>query len=405
MRLFFISLLLLFPVMAMVAQDTPIDVPTETPVVTATDLPSPTATLTLTATPSATATETPTVILTETPSLTPSPTATPTAIVQTVVVPVVITSPPMVIIATAPPAPTAVPATAVPATSAPPPAAASGGGNAVPTLQTPFYGWRRYQSIHFVPVIGTWAIQSDYAASARQYRRSSDVGAIARYPFTGDGVRLAYQVAPTGCAFDLVVDEVVIARFDSYADELGWRLAGPYFLSNGYHVLDIRSLASTPNVCSVGFDYIDVFTNVPLPESAQAVLNPPTPVPALDVARVVLVSAPATLAPTLTPIPAGIVALTVIVAYDANASETADIGEGVVGMSVRLLDAASGELLQSGFTDDRGQLNLQAVSRDPLIITIPLLGETLTLNPTLGQTITQRWEVVLPPANQPGVIP
>ena len=382
------------------AQDTPTDSPTETPAWTATDTPSSTATLMLSDTPTSTATDTPTSTATETPSLTPSPTATPTAIIETVVVPIVITSPPLVIIATAPPV-TAIPPTTIPPTSAPPAAAA----NPPPTLQTPFYGWQRYQSIHFVPVIGTWAIQTDYAASARQYRRSSDVGAIARYPFTGDGVRLAYQVAPTGCPFQLVVDEVVIASFDSYADELGWRLAGPYFLSSGYHVLDIRSRASVPNVCTVGFDYIDVFTNVPLPEAAQMVLNPPTDIPALDVARIALVSAPPTLAPTVTPIPAGIVALTVIVAYDANASESADLGEGVAGMSVRLVDAASGELLQSGFTDERGQLNLQVVSREPIIATIPLLGETLNLRPTLGQTVAQRWEVVLPPANQPGVIP
>jgi hypothetical protein len=354
----------------------------------------------LTDTPTSAATDTAIPTITETPSITPSPTATPTAIIETVIVPVVITSPPLVIIATAPPASS--PPTPIPPTSAPPPASSA---NIAPTQQTPFYGWQRYQSIHFIPVIGTWAIQTDYAASARQYRRSSDVGAIARYPFTGDGVRLAYQVAPTGCAFDLVVDEVVIASFDSYADELGWRLAGPYFLSNGYHVLDIRSRASTPNICTVGFDYIDVFTNVPVPESAQVVLNPPTEVPALEVARVALVSAPPTLAPTVTPIPTGIVALTVIVAYDANASGSADIGEGVAGMSVRLVDATSGELLQSGFTDERGQLNLQVVSREPITATIPLLGETLNLRPTLGQTVAQRWEVVLPPANQPGVIP
>ena len=92
-------------------------------------------------------------------------------------------------------------------------------------------------------------------------------------------------------------------------------------------------------------------------------------------------------------------------AYDANASGGADIDEGVSGVSVRVVSEANGDLLASGFTDERGILRLQVVTRGAITAHIPLLGETLTVRPAVGATTNQPWTVLLPPANHPAVIP
>jgi hypothetical protein len=244
------------------------------------------------------------------------------------------------------------------------------------------------------------------SASARQYRSSSSSQAIARYPFTGDGVRLVYRAHPQGCLFDIFIDNSLVATINSYAEEAAWRTAGPYFLSSGYHVFDIRSQAQESGVCSVDFDYIDVFLGPPMPASAQtAIMALPTEMPAQDVAQIVLISAPATALPSPTAVPASVISLSVQVSYDANASGTADLGEGVRGVSVRVVNATTGELLQSGFTDERGVLRFQIVSFDEIVASIPLLARTLNLRPAQGRRIEQTWEILLPAANHPAVIP
>lgn len=364
-----------------------------------------TVTETPTWTPTATWTSTPTWTPTATWTATPTWTPTWTPVVQTVVVvqpPVVITQPPIII--TAPPV--APQTTPVPPQTTPVSRASSA---PVPTQLTPFYGWQRFQSIHFIAVIGTWGIQNDQTASARQYRASSSRGAIARYPFTGDGVRLAYRAHPQGCVFDVVIDNERVATLNSLAAESSWILSDAFFLTSGYHVFDIRSQAQVGGVCSVEFDYIEVFTGPPMPvvvrvaNTAQA--STPTQIPAQDVAQVVLISAPPTAMPTPTPIPASVISLTVQIAYDANANDTADIGEGVQGVSVRVVNAGTGELLQSGFTDERGAVRFQVVTQQEIVAHIPLLSRTLNVRPVRGRTTQQLWDVLLPPANQPAVIP
>jgi len=77
----------------------------------------------------------------------------------------------------------------------------------------------------------------------------------------------------------------------------------------------------------------------------------------------------------------------------------------VRGISVRVVSESTGDLLASGYTDERGTLRLQVVTREAVIVHIPLLGETLTVRPAVGTTTTQPWTVLLPPANHPAVIP
>lgn len=366
---------------------------TLTATATWTEIATGTATLITTATPTATGT------MTATPTATPTLTATWTPIVQTVVVtqpplpPIIITQPPLIL--TAPPPATALATAAPPVTQAPP-----------PTQLTPFYGWQRYQSIHFIAVIGTWSIENDLTASARQYRTSSSRGAVARYPFTGDGVRLVYREHPQGCVFDILVDNIIVATMNSHAEEVRWVMAGPFFVNSGYHVFDIRSQAQESGVCAVAFDYIDVFFGPPMPQLAQtALMSLPTEFPAQDIAKVVLISAPPTVLPRPTLVPASVISVNAQIAYDANANGTADLGEGVRGVSVRVVNATTGELLQSGFTDERGAMRFQIVTQEDIVIDIPLLARSLNVRPVRGRSSQQAWNILLPPANQPAVIP
>jgi hypothetical protein len=360
---------------------------------------------TATATATATHSETPTTTATATSTATATATLTPTwtAVIQTVVItaPPLVIMPPPVVITAVPLIVTALPPAAPVATSAPLPTSAP-----PPTQLTPFYGWTRYQSIHFVAVIGTWGIADDPTASARQYRTSSSAGAIARYPFTGDGVRLAYREHPQGCAFELWLDNVQVAVLNSYSASVAWATAGPFFLDSGYHVLDIRSQAQVSGVCALSFDYVDVFTGPPLPPSAQnALVNAPRDLPAQEVAQIALLSAPATALPSPTPVPASVVTLSVQVAYDSNANGSADLGEGVRAVSVRVVSATTGDLLASGTTDERGTVRLQVLTQEDIVLHVPLLARSLRVRPVRGRRSEQVWAILLPPANQPAVIP
>lgn len=343
-------------------------------------------------TPTSTSSATFTPTLTATVSPTPTATPTPVIIVITApprlitVEPLVLTAPPLVI--TAPPVFLNATPSQPKATAAPP-----------PTQLTPFYGWQRYQSIHFIAVVGEWAIQSDRSASARQFRESDDSGSIARYPFIGDGVRLRYRLHPRGCRFDIVLDTQVLATLDSFSPTVEWVLSESFFLSSGYHVLDIRAHNAQSGSCSVAFDSVDVFSSPPLP-------IPPTPVanPANALIPLATPDNP-TPTPTLTLIPAGIVTLTVQLHYDGNANQTADLREGVQGVSVRVVNATTGQLLNSGITDSTGTVRFQLVTRDSVVASIPFLAETFSLRVREGEQVTQTWSLLLPAVNLPAVIP
>lgn len=102
-----------------------------------------------------------------------------------------------------------------------------------------------------------------------------------------------------------------------------WRLTEPYFLSQGYHVFGLRSLSTSDDTRSLAFDFVEAFLNQPTPESIEAGFSPavlpPTSTPQ-NVKRVVVLNAPPTSAPILTPLPPSVLELTLEIAYDANAN-------------------------------------------------------------------------------------
>lgn len=374
-------------------------------VILAEEMPTETPSLT----PTATETLTPTATFTITP--TPTPTQTPVVIVETVIIteaPIVVTLPPVVI--TSPPEIVTVisqpvaPVSAV--TSAPPQPIAT--YPPPPTQMTPFFGWQRYESIHLIEVVGSWRIRNDVRASKGQYRASDEAGATVRYPFTGDGVRFAYLQHERGCFFDVVIDGVQQEMINAQSPDERWILTDAYFLTSGYHVMDIQSRSNRDGMCSVAIDYMEVFSSPAMPQTVSnegVPMDETVPEVGRDVSRITLISSPPTSVPSPTPQPASLIQLTVQVSYDRNASGTADLGEGVQGVSVRVVNSITGELLNSGFTDASGAVRFQVVSKDAIVASIPLLGESFTVRPTLGRTMNQTWNVLLAPANQPAVIP
>jgi hypothetical protein len=385
---------------------------TQEPTVLPTDTPSPTATLTPTASPTvsptatAALTETPTASATATETATvtpPSPTWTP--LVQTVVVPATIVIPATIIV----PATVIVPATSLPPTPLPLP-------SAIPIQPTPFmtatraYGWSRHESIELIQVIGSWALTRHRAASDGAYHESASAGATLRFPFTGDGVRLIYRAHPQGGRFAVLLDGVAQGVYDTRAEDEGFYYAGPFFFTSGYHVVDVVALVDRSGVTSISIDALDVFYGPPMPTRPA-----PTDIPIAestaqaetrrDVINIDLISAPPTPQPTPTAIPQALVSVEVVIAYDLNRNDSADANEGVQGMSVRLLDAATNQPLAAGLTDTSGFVTLQALTTNAVTVIVPYLGETFNVRSARGRAQTARWTLLLEAGTQPGLIP
>jgi hypothetical protein len=68
------------------------------------------------------------------------------------------------------------------------------------------------------------------------------------------------------------------------------------------------------------------------------------------------------------------VPIELLVYYDANSDSQPGAGEGVVGMSAQVYDAATNELLAQGSTDDRGHLEFTVAAQGPVRLSIPFLG-------------------------------
>lgn len=102
--------------------------------------------------------------------------------------------------------------------------------------------------------------------------------------------------------------------------------------------------------------------------------------------------------PTSTP-PAPSV-LSVLVGYDRNANRSLDPDEGVLGLSVRVMDPLSNRELAHGFTDEGGLARFTLLHTGPLRAAIPYLGAAEDFRSGGGQ-----WHLLIPPASVPGLIP
>lgn len=165
----------------------------------------------------------------------------------------------------------------------------------------------------------------------------------------------------------------------------------------------------------VGYKYDD--PNVRLPGSATYSLTcqaatPPTPAPAPSTGgdsawppaatpiSIELLSQPED---SPTPTPALVVPQTVdvLVGYDRNANDEIEPGEGVQGISVRVVDTATNRELSHGFTGAGGAVRFIIATANPIRVVIPFLGATKDFRP--GSSA--QWTLLVPAVSIPGLIP
>ena len=98
--------------------------------------------------------------------------------------------------------------------------------------------------------------------------------------------------------------------------------------------------------------------------------------------------------------PQQIVTADLRVSYDANGNGSADPGEGVVGLPVRVYDDTTGALLAQGFTDDTGHAVFSVPSAGSIRVSVPYLSFE-TVVPPSGAAIP----VLISPRGLPEQIP
>jgi hypothetical protein len=366
------------------------------PSLTASHTPSrtPTATASLTATVTPTPTDTPTATATNAPTLTPTLSTRVveiSAVMPGVYVPPTLTPfPPGTILLPAPPHPIE----PLPdATNEPP----------------PYEGWYSFESdnpaVHYNP---PWEPRLNVHASRGQYHRSENPQSYASFTFEGEGLRIRYVAARNMGIFQVVVDGVIVDTIDAYAPDVAFPGTRVYFVGRGIHTLELRS-AGQHNPQSIGYvlalDAVQVFRGsanmLIIPPPAETHTPTPRPQPA---AGVELVGAPPTVQPTATPVPPGLVTVSVVIAYDENGNRAVDPAEGVLGISVRVVEVGTNRVITQAFTDGSGFAQLQVVTAAQARVVVPYFGKVWEI-PNSRRGGSARFTLLLTPGNQPGLIP
>lgn len=362
----------------------PTESPTERPSRTPTATVSPTAAATVTATASSTPTETPT----------PAPTRTLAVRVLTIQwvmpgVPVAPTATPF------PPGTVLLPAPPLPLEPLPD-----------ATLQAPPYtGWISFESDHPAVIYATrWERRQVREASRGQYHRTDEISTSVSFSFEGEGLRLRYVAARNMGLFEILVDGQVIDTVDAYASELGFTGTAVYTLGSGPHQLVIRPTGRqhpSSEGTAVGLDAIQVFQT----DAHTLILPPQTPTHTPEVlpVEVELVSAPATQVPLATALPPRPLLVRLVIAWDENNNRAVDPAEGVAGLPVRLVLVGSNQVIATTFTDDRGFAQIEAVPEGDVRLVVPYLGKVWEVR--RGGNSPVSFSLLLPPVNQPGLIP
>ncbi len=375
-------------------------------------LPSETATLLSTETHTPTSTNTPTATIT--PSLTNTPTSTltltPTNTLSTLVLHVTVVNPDVTLEPVGAVEETETP-TPLPTLDVPTPPIRVG---QMPPGDVPSVGWFEHDVTS--PAIvrqGKWeSFTATYRSANKRYLYSDDDHARLSLRFLGAAVRVKYVAYFSYGVFQVQIDGQVRATIDSYyprqADGRGNFLSTEVFgLTHGWHTLDIirmgrKAPESTGTI--VAIDAIDVYMNGPEP-TAQPTAPPvtasltPSPAPAQ---KVQLVAAPPTIQPTATIAPPSVIVVNFSLAYDLNGNKAIDPAEGVQGISVRLVTADTNKVIRSGYTNGEGFIHLEATTNSPLRLVVPYFNRFWDIPP--GSS-TMRITMLIPPANQPGIIP
>jgi hypothetical protein len=291
-------------------------------------------------------------------------------------------------------------------------------------------GWVRYQADNTaIEWIGDWQVfgtgnatrvpggsGTTFRSAGGLYKYSKAADAAMRLAFHGAGVRVRYAGCAACGVFEVRVDGRVMREVNSYyskqADSQGYFGTTEYWsLSNGDHEIEVVSMNRKDPQSSdviIAIDAIEVYrTDVGVTVMPSATAPPPTatftatftasPMP---VGGVEIVKGPPEVPPTAAlDVPVNVL-VSLLVAYNQSGNGVAEPGEGVPGISVRLVDVRTNEVVASGMTDSRGQVTLSATTIDDLRLVIPYWQKVFEV----GRE-SQNLTLVLPPGNIPGLIP
>jgi hypothetical protein len=261
---------------------------------------------------------------------------------------------------------------------------------------------------------GQWAAYTKtYRSTHRQYRYSDDPTARLSFRFLGAGLRLKYVAFYTFGIFEVRIDGKVVATIDAYypeqRDRYGNFLSTDVFkLAHGWHLLEVITLHRQNPVShgtTIAMDGIEVYqygfepTETP---TATVLLTTPTFTPSPFPVKSELVMAPPTVQATATIVPPKVISVALNIAYDTNGNQSADPAEGVQGVSVRLITVGTNQILASGYTNDEGFIRLEAMTNDKVRLVVPYLSKYWEVP---NRSSDLRFSLIIPPTNQPGLIP
>ncbi len=135
-------------------------------------------------------------------------------------------------------------------------------------------------------------------------------------------------------------------------------------------------------------------TNTPTPRPTETATWTLTPTPPFVQVRQL---------PTATPLgqsPRVLVPISLQVYYDLNDNRAPDPGEGVVGVSARVIDVSTGQELEHGFTDEFGFASLTVSASGVVRLVVPYLNYSVVVQPS-GSSVTLR----IAPHDLPRTIP
>ena len=150
---------------------------------------------------------------------------------------------------------------------------------------------------------------------------------------------------------------------------------------------------STPTPAPTPTDSPNVPTRTPVPTDT------PIPSPTLTPTPPFIKVNPL---PTATPagLPTQQVPVSLLTYYDANGNNKYDPGEGIVGISARVIDLTTGQLLAQGLTDTTGRVSFTVSAPGAVQLVVPYLNRSEIILPS-GKAVTIR----VSPSELPRTIP